>query len=236
MIQRLESVAIIPARIGSKRIKKKNIKFFYGKPILQWTYEIIKKSKIFNKIVLTSDSDQILNIGKKIGFDILIKRPKKLSNDYVGTVPVIKHAINSLIKQSIVTNKVCCVYPCNPFILDKDLKKAINLANNNINNFIFPITNHSHPIERSLYFNSINNKLTFVNKEFINVRTQDLKKTFYDAGQFYFTSSKTWLDMKNSIYVGIPIPNWRVADIDTLKDWKRAEILFKILKKNNNDH
>lgn len=231
MIQRLENVAIIPARIGSKRIKKKNIKMFYGKPMLQWTYEIIKKSKIFNKIVLTSDSDQILNIGKKIGFDILIKRPKKLSNDYVGTVPVVKHAINFLFNQSIAINKTCCVYPCNPFILNKDLKKANKLASKNINNFIFPITNHSHPIERSLYFNSFNSKITYVNKKFINVRTQDLKKTFYDVGQFYFASSKTWLDMKKLIYVGIPIPNWRVVDIDTPEDWKRAEILFKNLKK-----
>jgi len=231
MIQRLENVAIIPARIGSKRIKKKNIKMFYGKPMLQWTYEIVKKSKIFDKIVLTSDSDQILNIGKKIGFDILIKRPKKLSNDYVGTVPVIKHAINSLIKQSIVSNKVCCVYPCNPFILKKDLKKATYLVKKSINNFIFPITNYSHPIERSLYFNRSNNKLTYVNKKFINIRTQDFKKKFYDAGQFYFASSKTWLNMKKSIYVGIPVPNWRVADIDTPEDWKRAEILFKTLKK-----
>lgn len=231
MIQKLENIAIIPARIGSKRIKKKNIKIFYGKPMLKWTYEIIKNSKIFSKIILTSDSNEILNLGKKIGFDILIKRPKRLSNDYVGTVPVIKHTINYLIKQSIPTNNVCCIYPCNPFILDKDLKKAINLANKNINNFIFPITNYSHPVEKSLYFNFSNNRLTYVNKKFINIRTQDLKKKFYDAGQFYFASSKTWLDMKKSVYVGIPIPNWRVADIDTPEDWKRAEILFKTLKK-----
>jgi len=127
MFQRLENVAIIPARIGSKRIKKKNIKFFYGKPILQWTYEIIKKSKIFNKVVLTSDSHQILNIGKKIGFDILIKRPKGLSNDYIGTAPVIKHAINCLVSQSIMPNKVCCVYPCNPFMQLKISEKEKNL-------------------------------------------------------------------------------------------------------------
>jgi pseudaminic acid cytidylyltransferase len=231
MTQKFENIAIIPARIGSKRIKRKNIKMFYGKPMLQWTYEIINKSKIFNKIVLTSDSNLILNIGKKIGFDILIKRPKKLSNDYVGTAPVIKHAINFLIKQSIVSNKVCCVYPCNPFILKKDLKKATNLVKKSINNFIFPITNYSHPIERSLYFNRSNNKLTYVNKKFINIRTQDFKKKFYDAGQFYFASSKTWLNMKKSINVGIPVPNWRVADVDTPEDWKRAEILFKTLKK-----
>jgi pseudaminic acid cytidylyltransferase len=230
MIQRLENVAIIPARIGSKRIKKKNIKIFFGKPMLQWTYEIVKKSKIFDKIVLTSDSDQILNIGKKIGFDILIKRPKKLSNDYAGTVPVVKHSINYLMNQLIFVNKVCCVYPCNPFILDKDLKKANSLAKKNINNFIFPITNYSHPVERSLYFNSFNNKLIYLNKKFINVRTQDFKKTFYDAGQFYFASSKIWLDMKKSIYVGIPIPNWRVVDIDTIDDWKKAELIFKSFK------
>jgi N-acylneuraminate cytidylyltransferase len=236
MYQKFKNIAIMPARIGSERIKKKNIKFFYGKPMLHWTYEIIKKSKIFNKIVLTSDCDQILSIGRKIGFDILIKRPKKLSNSNVGIAPVIKHAINYLVNQSIISYQVCCVYPCNPFILVEDLKKAKNLASENINNFIFPVTNYTHPIERSLYLNSFNNKLTYVNKKFIHVRTQDLKKTFYDTGQFYFTSSKTWLDIKKSIYIGIPIPNWRAVDIDTPEDWKRAEILFKTLKKNNNDH
>jgi N-acylneuraminate cytidylyltransferase len=228
---KLENVAIIPARIGSKRIKKKNIKFFFGKPILQWTYETIRKSKIFDKIALTSDSDEVLNIGKKIGFDILIKRPKKLSNDYVGTVPVIKHAINYLSHQFILTKKICCIYPCNPFVHEKDLSKANKLVSKNLNNFVYAITNYSHPVERSLHFDSSNNKLTNVYKKFTNVRTQDLKKSFYDAGQFYFASTKIWLNMKKIIYLGIPIPNWRVVDIDTIEDWKRAKILFSILKK-----
>jgi len=143
----MKSICIIPARGGSKRIKKKNIKIFFGKPILQWTYETIRKSKIFDKIVLTSDSDEVLNIGKKIGFDILIKRPKKLSNDYVGTVPVIKHAINYLSHQFILTKKICCIYPCNPFIHEKDLNKANKLVSKNLNNFVYAITNYSHPVD-----------------------------------------------------------------------------------------
>ena len=92
----IENIAIIPARIGSKRIKKKNIKKFYGKPILELTYDILKKSKLFNKIILSSDSNEILRLGKNIGFDILIKRPKQLSDDYIGTDEVIAHAIEIL--------------------------------------------------------------------------------------------------------------------------------------------
>jgi pseudaminic acid cytidylyltransferase len=224
------NVAIIPARIGSKRIKKKNVKKFYGKPILELTYEIVKKSKIFDKIILSSDSNEILKLGKNIGFDILIKRPKKLSGDYIGTAPVIKHAINFLSHNFKIKN-VCCVYPCNPLIFISDLKKAYSFLKRKNNNFIFPITSYSHPIERSFFYNNLNNKIFFNNKNYFSTtRTQDIKKRFHDAGQFYFSSSKTWLDMNKAVFRGIDIPNWRAIDIDNIEDWKRAEIIFRYLK------
>jgi pseudaminic acid cytidylyltransferase len=224
------NVAIIPARIGSKRIKKKNIKNFYGKPILELTYDILKKSKLFNKIILSSDSNKILRLGKNIGFDILIKRPKELSDDYTSTALVIKHAINFLTDNCNIKN-VCCVYPCNPLIFISDLKKAYFFLKKNKNNFIFPITSHSHPIERSFILNKKNNTIKNINNKFIKYRTQDLTSKYFDVGQFYLASKETWLSKKIINKIGIRIPNWRAVDIDTIQDWKKAELFYEFLKK-----
>ena len=136
MKNKLKNIAIIPAREGSKRIKNKNIKIFNSKPIIEWTFKIAKKSKLFDKIILTSDNIKILKLGKKIGFDILIKRPKKYATNFIGTAPVVKHAIQ-LLKKKINFDNVCCIYPCNPFIQVKDLKSAISNIKKNENNFIF---------------------------------------------------------------------------------------------------
>lgn len=224
------NIAIIPARIGSKRIKKKNIKLFNSRPIIEWAFIIAKKSKLFDKIILTSDSDKILKLGKKIGFDILVKRPKKYSSDFIGTAPVIKHAIQ-LLKKKINFDNVCCIYPCNPFIQVKDLKRSILKIKKNENNFIYLITNYSHPIERAFNINK-SQKLDYINKNFAKKRTQDFKTKYFDTGQFYFASKKVWLNLKKAKKTGLKIPNWRVVDIDNKSDWKRAEILYSFFKKN----
>lgn len=224
------NIAIIPARIGSKRIKKKNIKLFNNRPIIKVTFEIIKKSKLFNEIVLSSDSNKILNLGKKIGFTKLIKRPKKLSDDYVGTNEVIVHAIK-ILKKKINISNVCCVYPCNPFLQISDLKKAFKLFKNNKKSFIFTISNYSHPIERALIFNKKNNKIKNLNNKFLKKRTQDIISKYFDVGQFYLASKETWLRKKIINKIGIRIPNWRTVDVDTIEDWKKAELFYKFLKK-----
>ena len=224
------NIAIIPARIGSKRVKRKNIKLFDNKPIIKRTFETIKKSKIFNEIVLSSDSDKILALGKKIGFTKLIKRPKKLSDDYAGTKEVIAHAIKVL-KNKINISNVCCIYPCNPFLQIRDLKKAFNLIKNNRKCFFLSISNYSHPIERAIFFNKKNGRIKNINNKFLNNRTQDMILKYFDAGQFYLASKKIWVKKKITNKIGIVIPNWRVVDIDTIEDWKRAELFYKFLKK-----
>ena len=222
------NVAIIPARMGSVRIKFKNIKKFNSKPMIEWAFRILKKSKIFNKVVLTSENDKILKLGKKLGFDVLIKRPLHLADNYTGTSEVIKHAIEKIDKLEKIDN-ICCVYPCNPFITIKDLKNSLKLLKNNKNLFVFPITNYSHPIERAYKIKN-REEITFVNKDYSNTRTQDIQEKFYDAGQFYFATKKTWLNFERAKKAGLKIPNWRVVDIDNHKDWKRAEIMYKFLK------
>jgi len=222
-------IAIIPARAGSKRIKNKNIKLFCGKPIIYWTIKKIKKSNLFDKIIVTSDSNKILNISKKCGADILIKRNKKLSNDFTPTHPVINHSILSLSNLSI--NKVCCFYPCNPFLNILDIKKAFILQKKNKNKFICSISKYPHPIQRALKVNRLK-KINFFFKTNPSIRTQDLKNLFHDAGQFYFANKKIWLNKKDVLEnsIALKIPSWRSIDIDTLEDWKKAELLFKVLK------
>ena len=224
------NIAIIPARIGSKRIKKKNIKKFYGKPILELTYDILKKSKLFNKIILSSDSNEILRLGKNIGFDILIKRPKELSDDYIGTDEVITHAIKILKKEINISN-VCCVYPCNPLLQISDLKKAYKLIKNNKKSLVLSISNYAHPIERAFILNKRNSRIKNINNKFLKYRTQDITSKYFDAGQFYLASKETWLSKKIINKISIKIPNWRVVDIDTIEDWKKAELFYKFLKK-----
>jgi N-acylneuraminate cytidylyltransferase len=124
-------VAVIPARYNSKRIKKKNIKLFYSKPIIFWTIKKLIKSNFFDKIIVTSDSKKILNIAKKNGADILINRPKKLSGDIVGTQPVISHALKQLKKNHDNESYVCCIYPCNPFLNLNDVKSGFSKLKKN---------------------------------------------------------------------------------------------------------
>jgi pseudaminic acid cytidylyltransferase len=223
-------IAIIPARFGSKRIKKKNIKLFYSKPMIIWIIEKLKKSHFFDKIIVSSDSEKILNIVKKKNI-FTIKRPKSLSGDQIGIQPVISHAIQK-IKKKFNPKYVCCIYPCNPFLDMDDLKKSFRKFRNNKKKFLFSVAKYSHPIQRAIKLNKDFSTSSFFRKNFIK-RTQDLKKSYYDAGQFCWGTTKLWQGKKNphNLGIGFEIPLWRVVDIDTIIDWKRAELLFKILNK-----
>jgi pseudaminic acid cytidylyltransferase len=224
------NIAIIPARGGSKRIKNKNVKIFNKKPIIELTYKILKKSKIFNLIILSSDSPKICKLGKKIGFDFILLRNKNLAKDTTDTKSVIKQVIIDLSKKIKVKN-VCCVYPCNPFLQINDLKNCLKILKKNNNKFIFPVTNYSHPIDRAFRLNK-SDEIKFFKKENANKNTQTFKESYHDAGQFYWGKKNTWL--KNIFLhtngIGYKIPNFRVVDIDNLNDWKKAEIIYKGLK------
>ncbi len=224
------SIAIIPARGGSKRIRKKNIKKFCSQPILYWTLKVLKESKLFAQIVLTTDDKEINTVGKKLGFDYIISRPQSLADDFTSTKPVIEHAIKILLKKFKI-DYICCAYPCSPFINLYDLKNSLAILKKNTNNFVFPITDYAHPIQRAFKLNK-NNKVEFLKKKNELKRTQDLKKSYHDVGQFYWGTVANWLKKKNiySDAIGFKIPNWRSVDIDSLDDWKRSELLFKILK------
>ena len=227
------SIAIIPARGGSQRIKRKNIKKFYSKPILYWTIKALKRSKLFSKIVLTTDDKKITKIANQLGVDYIINRPANLANNYTPTKPVIEHAIRVL-KKRFKIKYACCVYACNPFLNSLDLKKSFKILKKNKKNFVFPIIEYAHPIQRALKLDK-KNKLIFFKKKYELTRTQDMVKSYHDAGQFYWGSVSNWLSKKkmHSNALGLRIPKWRSVDIDNLEDWKRAEIIYEIINRNS---
>ena len=224
------NIAIIPAREGSKRIKKKNIKKFISKPIILFVIKELRKSKFFDLIVVTSDSPKILQIAKKGGAHILIKRPKNLSDDKTDTKSVIKHSIRELDKNFLL-EKIFCTYPTSVFLNSKLIKSAFDLEKES-NGFILGASNYNHPIQRS-FKKKKNNliKLNYPNQ--ISKRTQDLEKNYHDAGQFYLASRKNWMAPSSIISNKtsfIELSKFESQDIDNPEDWEFAETLFKKLK------
>ena len=218
-------IAIIPARGNSKRIKSKNIKFFFGKPIIRITYEILKKTKIFDRIILSTEDEKISKICRNFGFTDIIKRPLKLATDHASTVDVIRHAIKILEKKNKISS-VCCVYPCNPFLKKKTLLKAYSLLKDR-KDFIFPIMNFPVPIQQALKIK--NNTLSYLTPNFSEIGTQKFKKSFYDAGQFYLGTRYSWTN-NSKIIKGIILPKYSSIDIDDNEDWLFSKSLYKLFK------
>jgi len=224
------NIAIIPARYGSKRIKHKNIKKFITKPIILHVIDLLKKSKFFDLIVVSSDSKKILDIAERGGANYLINRPKELANDKADTRSVILHSISELEKK-FELKKIFCIYPTSVFLTKKNIRKALELEKR-VKNFVFSAIQYDHPIQRSFARNYKNIKLNYPKKIFF--RTQDLKKNYHDAAQFYLASKENWIKSKSIICNKssfVELSKFEAHDIDNLVDWQFAEILFK--NKNN---
>ena len=225
-------VAIIPARGGSKRIPKKNIKHFFGKPMLAWSIEAAIKSRCFDQIICSTDDDEIANIAQKYGAETPFLRPKDLSGDYIGTIPVIAHAIEHLQSNGNKIDLACCIYATAPFIQTIDLQNSLKQMQNNDLDFCFSATSFSFPIQRSIRIKS-NKRCEMLNSEMFQKRSQDLEELYHDAGQFYWGTPQSWLEEKllfSNNTMPYILPRHRVQDIDTMEDWKRAELMFKVLQ------
>lgn len=223
-------VAIIPARGGSRRIPRKNIKLFCGKPMIAWAIEAAKKASMFDRIVVTTDDEEIGRVARQYGAETPFYRPDSLSDDITPTVPVIAHAVQECLNMGWPLQYVCCIYPGAPFIEKCDLARAYELIVSTEANFVYPVTEYPHPIQRAMRRLS-NGQMEFLDPTGEMTRTQDFEHTFHDAGQFYWGKADAWLEHKkmHSDGVGMVIPNWRVVDIDNINDWKRAELLSTVL-------
>ena len=218
--------------MGAKGLKKKNIKNFCGKPIIYWPIKQLIKTKIFDKIIVSTDSAKISKIAKHFGAEVPFLRPKKISDDNTGTSEVVRHSIKFLKSKNINPLYICCVYPTAAFLLSKDIKKGFHFLKKNENNYVFSGTSLTSSFYRSFYFKKKKIKMMF--KKNYNLRTQDFKKLYIDIGQFYWAKTTTWMS-KHNIFSSnskiIVIPKYRSYDIDNLEDWITAEKVFKLNEK-----
>jgi pseudaminic acid cytidylyltransferase len=223
-------IAVIPARGGSKRIPRKNIKPFAGKPMISHAIGAAKACGLFERIVVTTDDSEIGEIARSYGAETPFLRPAELADDHTPTVPVIAHAIQACRGLGWDVEHVCCIYPGVPFIRTEDLVAAFDLRVTSGADYSFPIAEFPAAIQRALRRDGDGRTRSFCPEHELT-RTQDLEPAFYDAGQFYWGSAQAWL-ANNRIHrsgVGLVIPAWRVVDIDTPDDWERAQLMWRAL-------
>ncbi|SEI86702.1 N-acylneuraminate cytidylyltransferase [Allopseudospirillum japonicum] len=228
------NLAIIPARGGSKRIPRKNIKAFCGKPIIAYSIEVALSSGCFDRVIVSTDDQEIADVALQYGAEIPFMRPAELSDDFTGTQAVIEHTINlyqELTKQNV--KLACCIYATAPFIQPQDLQKGLQCLQEEAADFTFSVTNYAFPIQRALRVNA-SGRIEMFNPENFHIRSQDLEEAWHDAGQFYWGTREAWLSGKpvfGDYAVPIKLPLSRVQDIDTIEDWKRAEWMFSAWQK-----
>ena len=222
------NVAIIPARGGSKRIKKKNIRSFCGQPIIAYSIQQAIKSGVFDRIIVSTDDDDIATVAKTYGAEVPSIRPKNLSGDIVGAIDAVNHASNWLEGNGGAVDYVCCIYPTAPFVRAVDIKEGLELLVDSAKLFAFTVTTFPFPIQRALRLNK-NLQLEAFWPDNIEKRSQDLEEAYHDAGQFYWGKAVSFLE-KEPIFAKhsfpIILPRDIVQDIDTEEDWSCAELMF----------
>jgi len=228
------NIAVIPARGGSKRIPRKNIKDFGGKPMIAWSIEAAKNTGLFDRIIVSTNDNEIAEIAKELGAEVPFKRPDHLSNDHAGTTEVIAHATQWMLDQGIEVDAVCCIYATAPFIQVSDIKRGWEALESGEWAYAFAATEYPSSIFRS-FRKLTDGGLEMFFPEHRLSRSQDLPIALHDAAQFYWGRPTAWLEGKNAFGTQsfpIIIPHWRVQDIDSPDDWHRAEILAPVIMGN----
>lgn len=225
-------VAIIPARGGSKRIPRKNILPFCGKPMLAWSIEAALASNCFDQVLVSTDDLEIADVAVQRGALVPFLRPKNLADDFSGTGPVIAHAIEYLQSIGQSCEQVCCIYATAPFIRVADLQQGLQNLLEQHCDFAFSVTSYAFPIQRAVRINA-DGGIEMFQPGCFATRSQDLEHAFHDAGQFYWGTRDAWLQGK-PIFAPysrpVILPRYRVQDIDTLEDWERAEWMFRAMQ------
>lgn len=223
----LNAYAVIPARGGSKRIPRKNIKEFHGKPIIAYSIETAIESKLFKEVIVSTDDSEIAEIAEGYGALAPFSRPDSLSDDYASSFDVISHSVQWLIDNNRSPTHVCCIYPTAPFLKKEYLHEGFTLLLNERLDFVFSVTSFPYPIQRALRVD--NGLVAMKDPSFLLARSQDLEEFYHDAGQFYFGSSDAFLN-RSSIFEAqtgsIKLPRETVHDIDNPEDWEIAEKIF----------
>lgn len=224
-------LAVIPARGGSKRIPRKNIRDFCGKPIIAYSIEAALETNLFDQVIVTTDDDEIASVAREFGAEIPFIRPAEISDDYTGTNAVVKHAIQWFQGKGHSISLACCIYATAPFVRPEYLKEGHDKLINSEKSFAFSVTSFPFPIQRAIRINSIGEVEAFW-PEYINTRSQDLEESYHDAGQFYWGRPEAFLNDKeaySNISIPVILPRYLVQDIDTDEDWRQAELMFGLL-------
>ncbi|WP_350654891.1 pseudaminic acid cytidylyltransferase [Pseudoalteromonas sp. D48-MNA-CIBAN-0056] len=226
------NIAIIPARGGSKRIPRKNIKDFHGKPIIAYSIEAALISGCFDEVCVSTDDNEIAEVALRYGATIPFIRPADLADDYASTQDVMSHALNWYKQNNRVITHVCCIYATAPFITPEALQNGLEALNSADLDYAFSATSYSFPIQRAIKVTA-QGTVEMFQPEHLSTRSQDLEEAYHDAGQFYWGTAPAFINRKpffSSRAKAILLPRKYVQDIDTHEDWELAEVLFKALK------
>lgn len=227
------NIAIIPARGGSKRIPRKNIKNFHGKPLIAYSIEAARKSNCFDRIIVSTDDLEIAEIAKSYGAEVPFLRPEEIADDFATTLDVMKHAVSWCQKNEMCVVNVCCIYATAPFLLPQYIQQGLKSLTTNSVKYAFSATSFPFPIQRAIKLGQ-NDQVNMFQPEHLNTRSQDLEEAYHDAGQFYWGTAEAFLE-KAAFFAGhsiaIKLPRKRVQDIDTPEDWELAELLYNVLNK-----
>ncbi|MDM7860152.1 pseudaminic acid cytidylyltransferase [Alteromonas sp. ASW11-36] len=229
------NIAIIPARGGSKRIPRKNIKAFCGKPMIAYSIEAAEQTQLFDDIVVSTDDEEIAHIAKSYGASVPFMRPATLSDDFTGTRAVTNHAIQAYSESHGRPDFCCCIYATAPFLQARYISQGFNaLKDNSEKAFAFSVTTFAFPVQRAL--KRVDDGVESMYPEYAQTRSQDLDEGFHDAGQFYWGSTAGYLSsaaMFSTSSIPIVIPRYLVQDIDTPEDWQRAELMYQAYMKSD---
>jgi pseudaminic acid cytidylyltransferase len=225
------TICVIPARGGSKRMPRKNIRSFRGKPVIAWSIAAAQSAGCFDRILVSTDDKEIAAVATRYGAEVPFLRPAHLADDQATTQIVIMHAVQWCEQQGLTVAAVCCLYATAPLVQSGDLAKAGRLLEHAPpQSFVFSATSFPFPIQRAIRIDSSGRSSMFQPEHF-NTRSQDLEESYHDAGQFYWARPTAWANSDNIFNDGRPLllPRWRVQDIDTEEDWIRAELMHQLV-------
>jgi N-acylneuraminate cytidylyltransferase len=224
-------LAVIPARGGSKRIPRKNIRLFNDKPMIAWSIAAARDSGCFDVVAVSTDDREIAAVARQYGAAVPFFRPAELADDHVGTIPVMRHAVEWYSQNTAAPSEVCCVYATAPFIDPADIRRGFDVFIASGSSYTFSVTTFPSPIQRAFRLNR-DSRVEMFHPELFNARSQDLEPAYHDAGQFYWGRACAWRSQERVFGPNatvVILPRYRVQDIDTEEDWEMAEHLFRAL-------
>lgn len=227
----MNKIAIITARGGSKRIPRKNIKDFLGKPVIAYSIETALKTELFSEIMVSTDDEEIAEIAQKYGAKVPFMRSAETSDDFAATKDVLEEVIAKYKKIGREFDYICCFYPTAPLIQINSVKNAFMLLQESDANMIMPVVRFSYPVQRA-FKRSHTNEINFVYPEYAQTRSQDLEPMFHDSGSFYWYKKSFFTPQTAIKRLGFELSELEVQDIDTLTDWKIAELKYQVLRQN----